>query len=411
MSRTFILLTAASLLLNLPATEALAQMTPLPQHNTKSAQERSNANRIRRNHSFTNFGQAYTDFKNMLNKEYGIDYSVDVSFMPQWGAPNGKHNANQTIIYPSLTWTAFSNEYGTGTLNAAYNITTYGNFNGNQLGSNINTATGINDYGSSSNSFDELYFSYQLGGSWNWLTIAIGQFPLYNFDGSAYDANQQENFINYALSQNASSTYPTAGLGTYVQITPNSEWSFAIGAQDATNISAKGINTGHLDEKHYTTFGYAAYTPTISGLGAGQYSILVYNQPAVEAQPETTNGWSLNLSQNIGEKWNIFARINGVSGNTAEISQSYVLGTAYNNPLDRNPLDQIGFAAAYNKIDETAVGEPLNHSHETVLEAYWAWGISKWMTITPDIQLYLNPALSPKSDTATVMSLRATLFF
>lgn len=40
-----------------------------------------------------------------------------------------------------------------------------------------------------------------------------------------------------------------------------------------------------------------------------------------------------------------------------------------------------------------------------------AWGISKWMTITPDIQFYIDPALNPKSDYGTVFSLRASFFF
>lgn len=88
----------------------------------------------------------------------------------------------------------------------------------------------------------------------------------------------------------------------------------------------------------------------------------------------------------------MFARINGVSGNVATINQSWVLGGVYNNPLDRNPLDQIGLAFAYNKIDEKAVGSKLDHDAEKVIEAYWAWGISKWMTLTPDIQFYIDPA-------------------
>ena len=141
MPTKFILLAAAAFVYSLIPQNSNAQMTPLPQNNVKSAQQRIKANQIRRNHSFTDFGQEYSDFKNMLNKKYGIDYSVDVSFMPQWGAPNGEHNANQTLIYPSLTWTMFDNEYGTGTLNVAYNIATYGNFNANQLGSNIKTIT------------------------------------------------------------------------------------------------------------------------------------------------------------------------------------------------------------------------------------------------------------------------------
>ena len=395
-----------------------AQVTPISyatQQTKKSggAANRVKASEVRRSHLFSDFAQEYSDFKNKLQSEYGLGFAVDVSFMPQYGAPSGKQTAWQTLIYPSITWEAFNNEYGTATLNAAYNIARYSGANGNKIGNRIGAVTGINDYTSQSNAFDELYVTYQLPGKWNWLTLALGQFPIYNFDGSAYDSNQQENFINYALSQNASSTYPTASTGGYVQIAPNDEWTFAIGAQDAHNIDGDGISTSKLtgSDAHYTTFASLSYTPIIKGLGAGQYSVLLYNQPYVDVQEETTNGWSLNMSQDIGDKWSVFGRINGVSGSTAEINQSYVLGAVYNNPLDRNPLDQIGFAAAYNKVDKKAVGEDLSHDAETVLEAYWAWGISKWMTITPDVQFYINPALNSKSDTATVFSLRASVFF
>ena len=80
------------------------------------------------------------------------------------------------------------------------------------------------------------------------------------------------------------------------------------------------------------------------------------------------------------------------------------------NPLERNDLDQIGLAYAYNKVNETAVGEPLEHDAEQVVEAYWAWGFSKWATLTPDVQFYINPALNQSSDYAEVFSLRLTLF-
>ncbi len=378
---------------------------------SKSAKQRIAASQIRRNFEFSTFGDAYTSFKNNLQKDYGIDFSFDISYMGQRGAPSGKNSSMQTIYYPSLTWNIFNNHYGSGTLNMAYNSVKYGGISAEKLGNRLGTVTDINDYNAPSYSFDELYFDYQLNGDFNWLTLALGQFPLYNFDGSAYNSNQQVNFINYALSQNASSTYPTASLGAYIQLTPGNEFSFAFGGQDATNITGSSIKTNNLNEEHYTSFASFTYSPTFSQLGSGQYSILLYNQPGVKQQPETTNGWSLNFSQNIGEKFNIFARINGVSGHTADINQSYVLGAVYNNPLDRNPLDQIGLAFAYNKIDEDAVGSKLTHNSEKIIETYWAWGISKWMTITPDIQFYIDPAENPKSDYATVFTLRTTFFF
>lgn len=378
----------------------------------KSAGQRVLANKERHSLQSETLFQDYTDLKNKLSQNYGLNFGADISFMGQRGAPNGSKTSFQTEIYSYLTWQTFKNQYGIGTLNAAYTITRYGgSINGNNLSNRIGVATGINDSGDSSESFDELYYSYQLGSQWNWLTLAAGQFPLYSFDGSTYNSNQQINFINYALSQNASSTYSTAGVGAYLQVNPSENWSFTFGSQDASDINGRSIRINSLHDKHFTTFASLSYSPNINNLGTGQYSVLLYNQPAVDEQPETTNGWSLNLSQNIGEKWNIFARINGVTGHTAEISQSYVLGAVYNNPLDRNPLDQIGFAAAYNKIDAEAVGEPLQHSAETILETYWAWGISKWMTITPDIQFYIHPAENLKSNYDTVFSLRATLLF
>ena len=378
---------------------------------SKSAEQRVIASQIRRNLQFSTLGNDYASFKELLSKKYGIDFAFDISYMGQRGAPSGKNSSMQTIYYPSLTWNVFNNQYGNGTLNMAYNSVKYGGISAQKLGSRLGTVTDINDYNTKSYSFDELYFSYQLGGKYNWLTLAAGQFPLYNFDGTAYDSNQQVNFINYALSQNASSTYPTASLGAFAQISPNDKWSFTFGGQDATNISGATVTTSGWDEHHYTTFGSLSYTPTISGLGSGQYSLMLYNQPGVKVQSETTNGWSLNFSQNIGEKLSLFARINGVSGHETNINQSWVLGGVYNNPLDRNPLDQIGLAFAYNKIDEDAVGSEIYHDSEKVIEAYWAWGVSKWMTITPDIQFYIDPAENQKSDHATVFSLRTTLFF
>ena len=74
------------------------------------------------------------------------------------------------------------------------------------------------------------------------------------------------------------------------------------------------------------------------------------------------------------------------------------------------PYHSLFSASAYNKINEEAVGEPLSHDAEQVIEAYWAWGLSKWATITPDVQFYINPALNQKSDYGTAVSLRLTLF-
>lgn len=409
MKKTLALLTVLSVSLASYSAAATGTSNALPHQ--ESAEGRVQISENYRKLSFSRLGKTYSDFKDYLQKKYGLGYSLTASFTGQYGAPGGHNTALQTILYPAITWDMFNNEYGSAALNFAYNIVRYTGANSGTIDNNIGVVTSINDYDEKSNEFPELYVAYQLPGKYDWMTIGLGQFPIYNFDGTAYDSNQQENFINWTFSQNASSTYPTAGLGSYLQINPVKEWSFAAGFQDATNVDGNRISTSNLDQKHFTTFGYVSYNPEISGLGLGQYSVLVYNQPWVEAQPQTTNGWSLNASQNLGEKWAVFGRVNGVSGQQAEIDNSYLLGVVMNNPFDRNPLDQIGFAAALNHINEDAVGSATEHNYEKVLESYVTFGVSKWMTLTPDIQVYFDPAQNSKSDNAFAFSLRATLFF
>lgn len=359
----------------------------------------------------SSLSEDYQYFKNTVNKRYGLDYSIDLSVLEQRTSPNGKHNAVQGYLYPSFEWTLSDNKYGTGVLNFAYTVIRYGNHNASDLAGNSGFVVPINDYDSKTNEFNELYYTYQFGGKWDWLTVGLGQFPIYNFDGTDYDANQQVNFLNEALAQNASASYTQAGLGMYMQISPNSKWSFAFGGQDGTNVDAQSIKFNNLNEEHYTTFGYVSYSPMIKKLGEMEISLLVYNQPWVKEQQQTTNGWSLNVSQDIGPKLSLFARINETSGDIEEVRQSWVLGGVYNNPLGRNSLDQIGLAYAYNKLDEKAVGEKIEHKAEQVVEAYWAIGIGDMLTITPDVQLYINPALNQKSDFGFATSLRATVFF
>lgn len=356
-----------------------------------------------------NLGTDYSMFKYWLNKNYGFDYSFDVSFMPQRGTPSGQYTAFQTYLYPNFTWTHFDNEYGKGSLNFAYTAIYYGNHNANDIEKRMRSATDINDYNEKATEFNEFYYSYTLGGNFNWLTLNLGQYPIYMFDGSDYNANQQVNFVNYALSQNPSSSYSSGSLGGFIEIAPTDKWHFAFGAQDAENVNSTAIRINGLSEKHFTTFGYGSWNPT-NKLGDAFLSVLLYHQPSVKEQPETSKGWSVNISQNIGENFNIFGRINANSGHFETIRQSFSGGLVWLDPMKRNPLDQIGVAYAYNKIDSKALDNDLAHKHEHIIETYWAFGFSKWMTLTPDVQFYIHPALNQKSDYGTALSLRLTLF-
>jgi len=355
--------------------------------------------------------QDYANFKNWLSQKAGLTYSLDISFLGQRAAPNGKGTPWQTQYYGTANWDMFkSDKIGSGSLQIAYTAVRYWGKSAQNINNRIGVISAFNDYTTTANYFDQLSYTHQLPGALDGLSVTIGQFPIYNFDGGTYNSNQQINFLNFSLSQNASETYPTASLGAYATFAPDDLWSISAGFQDAHNISGETISLHKFGKGKYTAFGSVTFSPKIEGLGQGTYSLLYYYQPDVSEQPGSSNGWSLNLQQNIGAKWAVFGRINGAANSPVSIRQSYSLGVVYNNPFNRNALDQIGLAGAVNKLNKRINGAGTR-SVENVLEAYWAWGVSNFMTITPDIQFYVNPGANPDHHTATVSSIRATLMF
>lgn len=355
--------------------------------------------------------QRYANFKQKLAHDTGLSYSLDISILGQRAAPNGKGTPWQTQYYGSANWDMFHSDiWGAGSAQIAYTAIRYWGTNAQRVNNRIGVISSFNDYTTNANYFDQLSYTHQLPGAWDGLSVTLGQFPIYTFDGTAYDSNQQINFLNYALSQNGSSVYPSAGLGGYATWTPNSAVSITAGFQGASNISGDRISAHSFGKGKYTGFGSLTWTPTWTSVGQSTISFLYYYQPSVADQPQASNGWSVNVQQNLGDKWAVFARLNGTDKSAQSVRQSYALGVVWNNPMNRNALDQIGVAGAVNKLNK-AVNGTGTRSVENVLEAYWAFGVSNFMTLTPDIQFYINPGADTRRHTATAASVRATLVF
>ncbi len=349
----------------------------------------------------------YQEFKNALANQYNTEYTFDLSYMPQRGAPNGSKTAQQVVWAPYLSITPFKDTFmGSGQIQFSYTGVQYWSEEGQKLQNRINVGTGINDYTESEHQFSQLLYTHTMPGSMNWLSVSVGQYSLYFIDGTPQDYNQQTGFISYSLSQNGSASYPSASFGAYLQFTPNSEWMMQLGFQDANNISGSRINFKTLDDGEYTTYMYVSWNPTFLKTWAGQYMFLTYNQPSTTKQPGDSQGWSFSFSQYFGETFNIFGRINGSSGNVVPIRKSIVAGVGFKDPFKRNSNDYIGVGLGFNSMSKEVLGQSAVHKYENVIEAQYAIGITKYFTVTPDIQFFMNPALDTDQSTATVISLR-----
>ena len=352
----------------------------------------------------------YSNFKKGLQEDMGFSYGFDWSLTAQRGAPGGKQTSLQTIYYPYAQLNLFNTDslLGSAQINFNYTLVRYWGITGNELNGRLGTVTAINDYPGRQDLFSQLTFNHTWGGDLSWFSWAIGQYPIYNFDGTTYNSNQQTGLINYSMSQNATATYPQASFGAYAEISPMKELTIAGGYQDATNVSGRIMDMDTAFDGKYTGFGSITYTPTI-GSSKGQYSALVYYQPSVNEQLGNSMGWSFNMEQNLSKKIVMFGRANGSTNNISPIRNSYMLGMAFVDPLSRNPLDTITFGIGYNKMAKGDFSNVFARTGETVFEAQWVWGFSQYLTITPDLQFYNRGALNTDDTWVSVFTLRATV--
>jgi porin len=142
----------------------------------------------------------------------------------------------------------------------------------------------------------------------------------------------------------------------------------------------------------------------------GDYSVLGYTQPSVPQQPTNSQGVCFNGVQKIDSKWGLFLRANYASGTAIPIEASIAWGGIDNNPFHRNKLDQVGLGFFWDKTNLKAVGQPARNA-EWGAELYYNYTIFKGLRLTPDVQLYFNPALNPGAGPVAVFTLRTTAFF
>ncbi len=351
----------------------------------------------------------YSRFKARTERETGLAWSLDLSYLQQWGRPGGGSPAGQVLATPAADWVLFDDRsVGEGSVQLLYFAARYPTRqDATHVQGAMGLATPINGFPAYSNQFAQLTYTHALPGKK--LLLTVGQYPFANFDGSQYLGNQQHNFTSYAFSQNGSETYPVAGWGAYAQVNATSTVQLAAGFQSAANVTGATLSARGFGDGGFAWFGYAQWAPQWRGLGAAQYSLLYYQVPTVPAQARSS-GWSLNAVQNLDARWALFARANRAYGYVTPIRASYVLGAALNNPLGRSATDQVAIAFGHGAAAQPRTLPP-GARDEKIVEAYWSWTFARGLLLTPDVQYIRDPALDPARGSVWVLSLRATLMF
>lgn len=360
---------------------------------------------------FDDAARRYALAKKEIQNSTGIFYSMTSSVLSQWGSPGSEYGAVQAQFSPALNWKMFDNpKIGAGSFQFAYLATQYwSGQTGQSLQDRLLLVSPVNDYPVNQLTFAQVSYTHDFPG--HFVSLTLGQFPFSNFDTNAYSNNEQVNFIGYSLAQNGSQNYSQGSLGAYVQVNPAKELTFIAGFQDANNVAASNyVQFNTAFQGQYSWFLYGAVSPRLGKLGQGTYSLLYYNLPSVPMQPQASSGLSFNASQTLDKNWGLFLRANTAWNSSWYIQSSIAGGAVYNNPLGRAPRDQIGLGIAWNVTNQNLYAGTQVQPSETMVELYWSWSV-KHLLITPDVQLYFQPALAPTQQMAAVFSLRLTVLF
>ena len=359
----------------------------------------------------------YLTFKKSISDNYNLDFSLDFSVYPQAGTPDGGKTVWLFVYYPSVAWRPFTDtSVGSGEFNFTFGQQAYMSSADTGIQSErLHIITFPNDWVSDEYTWSTVAYTHTLPGGMNWLSFTGGQYNLFSFDPNEYAANAQTGFIGYSFAQDATQTFPNAGLGLYTQAKfgDGEQFQLAGGFQGGTNLSGRAISIQGYRDGELLYWGNAQWTPKCPGWGEGIYSLLLYHQPFVPTISDSSTGISFSASQEITEQWGAFMRVNNATGNDLAVRTSIAFGGVRNDPFGHSPNDQLGLGFAWNKTNRNNVGmlEGGVRDGEWTSEIYYRYTVLKGLHLTPDVQIFFNPALAPQSGAAAVFTLRSTLSF
>ncbi len=246
-------------------------------------------------------------------------------------------------------------------------------------------------------------------------------------DRNAFANSEDKQFMHQTLDNNPLVPL-NIGLGAEVTIRPCDWYTLIIGAGDAQSGGyTAGFDTAFHDEawfRGYIENAFHVEIPSERGPLAGNYRIgLLYDpQPRSVYVHERRSprmlghnlNWYLSIDQMLYREnpddtqgLGVFARFAWADPDNHRIARFWSAGMQYKGLLPERNADVLGFACAMQESSHSAK-ERTNRDfgNETVYELYYAIKLTKWLTLTPDIQYIDNPGGADEHGHAIVAALR-----
>jgi len=282
------------------------------------------------------------------------------------------------------------------------------------------------------------------------VTLTIGRFAVGDyFDGNAYAKDPRTDFMNWAIWSSGAYDFPAdlPGFtrGGVVELN-RKDWAVRAGffqvpeAPNSDVLAYKGGAGGvvELEERHtllgapgklrvavFANRGVTGKYRDALGIAATDPTLDVNSVMTSIRQNQLKYGFYANLEQAITDDVGVFARLSWNDGRSeilsfTDIDQSLSGGVSIKGRAWGRPDDTIGIGGALNGLssahrDFLAAGGSglligdgrLNYSMEKILEAYYAYRVNTWSSVTLDYQFVASPAYNADRGPVSIMAVRA----
>jgi high affinity Mn2+ porin len=275
------------------------------------------------------------------------------------------------------------------------------------------------------------------------LTLQAGKFSVLDvFDGNAYAKDTRKDFMNWSIWAPGAFDYAADKLGLTYGATAElnqKQWALRAGyflmdaVSNSNNFDTKVFQRGTYAielETRYSLFSLPGKLRTIAWLNSansGSYRETL-NNPAFDLDIALTRrgrikyGYVINVEQAVTDDIGLFGRWSWNDGKTeimafTDIDASLSLGTSIKGTKWGRPDDVIGIGGALNSLSRdhrdfiaagglgVLIGDgALNYKRERILETYYAYALTKQLTLTADYQLITNPAYNADRGPVHVIS-------
>lgn len=278
------------------------------------------------------------------------------------------------------------------------------------------------------------------------LTVIVGRFAVGDFfDGNAYAKDPRADFMNWAMWASAAYDFP-ADLPGYtrgaVVDLNRKDWAVRVGlfqAPSAPNSDVLTFKTGgtvvEFEERHnvadqpgklrlgafYNNGNTANYRELLT-LAAANPALSINDIATTNQRDRSKYGLYANLEQQIVKDVGLFARASWNDGQNqilsfTDIDRSLSGGLSIKGSYWGRSDDTVGIGGAVNGLSAVhrdflaaagtglLIGDGrLNYRPERILEAYYAWKLNNWTTLTFDYQLVANPAYNADRGPVSIVS-------